>query len=198
MKYFLITLFVLIITCVIAQVVITKNTSDTGSIPYETLEVFDEFEIRQYPQLAVASTQLDENSYDENSSIGFRRIASYIFGGNSNKSQISMTSPVQMEMGGNSKMSFFMPPNMKLEDLPQPNNTQVVLQLQPSKTYAVISFSGWASDDILEEKHNELKTALVKKEIIFQEGYSYLGYNPPYQLINRKNEVIIELLDYKR
>ncbi|MEJ6583358.1 MAG: heme-binding protein [Crocinitomicaceae bacterium] len=158
MKYFLITLFVLIITLVISQVVITKNTSDTGSIPYETLEVFDEFEIRQYPQLVVASTQLDENSYDENSSIGFRRIASYIFGGNSNNSQISMTSPVQMEMGRNSKMSFFMPPNMKLEDLPQPNSTQVVLNLQPSKTYAVISFSGWASDEILKEKYEELKS----------------------------------------
>jgi len=197
MKYFLITLFVLIITFVISQVVITKNTSDTGSIPYETIEIFDEFEIRIYPELTVASTQLDKNSYDQNSNIGFRRIASYIFGGNSNKTQIAMTSPVQMEMGRNSKMSFIMPPNMKLEDLPQPNNTQVILNRQPSKMVAVISFSGWASDDILEEKHNELKAALVKKKIVFQEGYSYLGYNPPYQLINRKNEVIIELLDYK-
>ena len=198
MKYFLITFFVLIISFVISQVVIIKKTSDTGSIPYETIEVFNEFEVRQYPELALVSTQLDKNSYDENSRIGFRRIASYIFGGNSNKTQIAMTSPVQMEMGRNSKMSFIMPPSMRFEDLPRPNNEQINLTVQPQKTVAVISFSGWASDDILEEKYLELKAALIKKEIGFQEGYSFLGYNPPYQLLNRKKEVIIELLDYKK
>ncbi len=198
MKYFLITFFVLIISFVISQVVIIKKASDTGSIPYETIEVFNEFEVRQYPELALASTQLDKNSYDENSRIGFRRIASYIFGGNSNKTQIAMTSPVQMEMGRNSKMSFIMPPSMRFEDLPRPNNEQINLTVQPPKTVAVISFSGWASDDILEEKYLELKAALIKKEIGFQEGYFFLGYNPPYQLLNRKNEVIIELLDYKK
>ena len=64
------------------------------------------------------------------------------------------------------------------------------------KIVASIEFSGWASDSVLEEKFKELKNKLIENKIDFEDNYSYLGYNPPYQLVNRKNEVIIKLINY--
>jgi hypothetical protein len=29
-----------------------------------------------------------------------------------------------------------------------------------------------------------------------KENFEYLGYNPPYQMINRKNEVLVELNNF--
>ena len=196
MKYILLTIFILIMTFVIAQGLIAKNTSNTGQIPYNTLATFEKFEIRFYPELTVASTALPQSGYSQNSRLGFRRIASYIFGGNNTNTQISMTSPVQMKMDHEASMSFYMPPTMNIEDLPSPNNAQVLVEQQPSKTVAVIRFSGWASDQILEDKYQELKRLLEANNIGFQDGYEYLGYNPPYQLINRINEVTIKLVNY--
>jgi hypothetical protein len=187
-----------VVTLVFSQVVLSTKTADSKTIPYKKIAEFENFEIRQYPQLTVATTELAQNNYDQISRVGFRRIASYIFGGNSDNAQIAMTSPVQMNIGESSNMSFFMPPNYKLTDLPTPDNSQVVLHNQEERTLAIISFSGWASDKMLLEKYEELKSLLKAQNIPFKEGYGYFGYNPPYQLINRVNEVTIELINYKQ
>lgn len=197
MKYILLTIFLLIITMVISQAVITKNTSNTGEIPYKTLKQFDGFEIREYPELIVASTKLPGNTYKENSRFGFRTIASYIFGGNKNDMKIAMTSPVQMDAGNNPSMQFFMPTDMNINDLPRPNNSNVSISTQSSSTVAVIKFSGWASDETLAKKYTELTELLNNENITFEQGYSYLGYNPPYQLINRLNELTIKINNYE-
>jgi effector-binding domain-containing protein len=197
MKTILITGSILFGIVAISQVIVNKITDDTGTIKYNTLSKKEGYDIRLYPTLVVATTKLKSRSFSKNSSNGFKNIASYIFGGNSSDEQIPMTSPVQMDLGKERKMSFFMPENYKIEDLPEPDNKNVTLSEQEAKTVAVITFSGWANDEIIEQKYLELKTKLLKDGILFQDTYSSLGYNPPYQLINRKNEVIIQLIDYK-
>ena len=197
MKYFIITVFILILSSLILQGFIAKNTEETDTIKYETIAIKDGFQIRKYPELIVASTNLSSRSYSNNSSIGFRKIESYIFGGNSTSKQIAMTSPVQMDMGPEPTMSFFMPSNMSPEDLPTPDRKDVSIHTQPSKLVAVIEFSGWASDKVLKQHFNTLKAKLKKESIEFEDSYSYLGYNPPFQLTNRKNELIIPLVNYE-
>jgi len=197
MKYILLSAFILVALITISQIVVSKSTSDTNTIKYETLATKDGFQVRKYPELTVASTELSSSSYSNNSSIGFRKIASYIFGGNSAKQQIPMTSPVQMEMGTDATMSFFMPGDMEPKDYPTPNRKDVTIHIQPSKIVAVIEFSGWASDKVLKQQFNTLKSKLKKASIEFEDSFSYLGYNPPYQLINRKNELIIVLNNYE-
>ncbi|MFT5777986.1 MAG: hypothetical protein ACI837_000934 [Crocinitomicaceae bacterium] len=210
MKYILFSSFILLVTIVISQ----RNSSnandetlelnepsvgnETNTIEYQTLATKDGFEIREYPELTVATTVLNSNSYSGNSGIGFRKIASYIFGGNSSNEQIAMTSPVQMDMGSEPTMSFFMPGNLAPTELPTPNRKDVVVTVQSSKIVAVIAFSGWASDKVLIKQFNLLKSKLKKESIEFDDSYSFLGYNPPYKLINRKNEVIIPLRNYKK
>ena len=194
MKFFILIALILVASVVIAQMIITKNTDDTNSIKYNTTAEYDGFEIREYPEHLVATTSLNQGTYSNQSRTGFKRIASYIFGGNSENLQISMTSPVQMDMNDtSSSMSFFMPEDMTLEQLPKPNGNKVEIKTEPAKKVAVIQFSGWASDRILEEKFQELKTLLIKENIEFEDSYLYLGYNPPYQVVNRRNEVIIKI-----
>jgi hypothetical protein len=197
MKYIILSAFILVTLITISQIIVFKSSSDTNTIKYETLETKDGFQIRKYPELTVASTDLSSSSYSKNSSSGFRKIATYIFGGNSSEQKIAMTSPVQMEMGIDPTMSFFMPGDMDPKNYPTPNRKDVTVHVQPSKTVAVIEFSGWASDKVLKQKFNALKSKLKKESIEFEDSFSYLGYNPPYQLVNRKNELIIELTNYK-
>ena len=212
MKFILFFAFIFLTSMVISQdnssneviesekkVPISKSIKDkkTNTIQFEILEIKDGFQIRKYPEITVASTELGSNSYSNNSSIGFRKIASYIFGGNSSNEQIAMTSPVQMNLGSSPTMSFFMPVNIDIKDLPTPNRKDVYLSIQPSKIVAVIGFSGWASDRVLKKQFSLLKEKLKKESIEFDDSYSFLGYNPPYKLINRKNEVIIPLINYK-
>ena len=175
-----------------------ETLNDVNTISYEVLASKNGYQIRKYPELTVATTELNSRSYSNNSSTGFRKIASYIFGGNSSNQQIAMTSPVQMDMGSEPTMSFFMPGNVDPTELPTPNRKDVVVTVQPSRIVAVIRFSGWASDKVLNKQFKLLKSKLKKESIEFVDSYSFLGYNPPYKLINRKNEVIIPLTDYKK
>jgi len=198
MKYIFLAGLITIAFAIISGTFNTEKTNDDSkSIQYKTLAIKTGFEIREYPELAVATTELNSNSYSKNSNTGFRKIASYIFGGNNSNQQIAMTAPVQMDMGSNPSMSFFMPEDLSLKDLPIPDRKDVSVHIQPSKIVAVIQFSGWASDKVLKEQFSKLKSKLKKEGIEFENSYSYLGYNPPYKLLNRKNEVIIPLVNYK-
>jgi hypothetical protein len=196
MKYFLLSIFMLLAILVISQIVVTNSTTKTKTVPYRVISKMDGFEIRKYPELIVAKTRLKSASYKSNSSDGFRKIASYIFGGNSSNQQISMTSPVQMEMTENFAMSFFMPLEFDLNNLPIPDRKDVIITTEPEKMVAALEFTGFATDEILNEKFEELKKMLALKNLRFENKYSYLGYNPPYQMLNRRNEIIIKLIEF--
>ena len=195
MNQLLIVFFILVTTGVIAQLRVIKSTSETNTITYEILSKMDKYEIRSYPDLTVATTELERSSYSEMARTGFSRISSYIFGKNSSGKKISMTSPVKMDMSDSSSMSFYLPPEYLISELPVPDRSDVRIQVEPAKKVAVIQFSGWASKKVLESKFEELKTLLEEEQLKYEDSYSYLGYNPPYQLINRRNEVIVKLIN---
>lgn len=161
---------------------------------YEVLRVLGKkAEIRRYPELILAQTEINAASYNENSSIGFRRVAGYIFGGNVEGEKIAMTSPVVMEMGDQTQMAFVMPKQYKIEDLPQPNNQQVQLAKKESRTLAVLRFGGYSDDAKIQEKAAELRVLLGKEQIAFRDQLIYMGYNAPWDFIGRRNEVAFEL-----
>ena len=99
----------------------------------------------------VAKTKLTGSSYENNSSKGFRRIAGFIFGGNDKQQQISMTSPVIMDMNESVEMSFIMPEEITPSNVPEPNNSDVTLGIRPKQIVAVLSFDGWASSEKLKK-----------------------------------------------
>ena len=58
---------------------------------------------------------------------------------------------------------------------------------------AAITFGGWANDEKLEKYKQKLKSALEAEGIAYTNKFYFFGYNPPYEVFNRKNEVAVEL-----
>jgi len=109
---------------------------------YELLQKYRGFEIRKYADTIQARVSTDGMNYGE-SARPFRRIASYIFGGNERQQSIAMTAPVHMwQSGEETLMAFTMPSEHKIEDLPKPNDSGVELLHVEGEVVAVLKFSG--------------------------------------------------------
>jgi hypothetical protein len=182
---------------VFSQVKTNKSVRDAETPKYEVLKSFDSFEIRKYPEMIMAYSNMGSGKYSEQSSTGFRTVASYIFGGNDEEKKIAMTSPVIAEMGDNMKMSFVMPESYALDDLPTPNNENVKIEIEQAKTVAVIGFGGFANDADIISYTKKLQTLLKESRIENTGKVFFYGYNPPYQLFNRTNEIAIEISNYE-
>lgn len=183
---------------VITQSFISKNTNETESHAYEVLKVYDDFEVRKYQPALFSGVKLPSKSYKESSSMGFRVLAGYIFGNNKLNQKIAMTTPVVMEMGDTTQMYFKVPDGYTIEQLPQPKDSNIVFEKQSEKIMAVIRFSGWANDDKIQHYTAILKESLNKEKIEHTGHFRFLGYNPPYELVNRRNEVAVELINYNK
>jgi hypothetical protein len=63
-----------------------------------------------------------------------------------------------------------------------------------TKTLAVISFGGFSSDEKIKIYRAKLASILLRQNIKTKGDYLFMGYNAPWDLINRKNEVAIEIV----
>ncbi len=174
-----------------------KLVSDTETPKYVTIKSYEKFEIRKYPKMILATTKLGTGGYSNNSSKGFRNVANYIFGDNDENKQISMTSPVLASIEDTMSMSFIMPSEYVLSDLPNPENENVKLLNQPERIMATISFGGFANDQDIKYYTKLLKEQLVMEGLDPDGNVFFQGYDPPFKLFNRTNEVAIELKSYE-
>jgi hypothetical protein len=99
-----------------------------------------------------------------------------------------------MEMSDSATMYFVMPKQYKKEDLPNPSSKNVRITEESSKTLAVISYGGFSSDKKIQKHQKELMKVLMKNNIKTKGAYMYMGYNAPWDVINRRNEVAIEVI----
>lgn len=192
MKTFLILMAVLGVLFIIFQSFISASTIRTEKQAYQVVRRFTGFEVRHYPSVVMATTHAAAEDYRGLARTGFRRIAGYIFGYNESNKKIAMTAPVHMEITEQgSSMSFVMPSGYDLSNLPKPGDPKVLLEKKEDTYWAALSFGGFANDRVIAKQVARLKQ-LLKQEGIKEAGnYRYLGYNPPYQLIARRNEVAI-------
>jgi len=172
----------------------TKAKTETQK--YEVLYTKENFEIRFYPEAILATVEMN-GSYDDSRNGGFRVLAGYIFGNNKDNSKIAMTSPVRMS--GDEKlneMSFVLPSDMEFEKLPVPNDNKVKLHQSKPMYAASIRFGGYANESEIAEYKEKLTEILKQLKLQHNNQFNYLGYNPPYQMVNRRNEVQVELLGF--
>jgi len=161
---------------------------------YKVIKTLGDVEIREYPQLILAQTKLGGKRYESNGNNGFGVVANYIFGGNQQKQKIAMTAPVIMNMSDtDASMSFVMPSQYQISDLPTPNSTAVSLVSQDSMKLAVLRFGGFSSDEKI-AKYAQLLTQVLQENNIRTKGsLLYMGYNAPWDVINRRNEVAFQI-----
>jgi hypothetical protein len=161
---------------------------------YKVIKTLGDVEIREYPQMILAQTKLGGKRYDTNGNNGFGVVANYIFGGNQQKQKIAMTAPVIMNMSDtDASMSFVMPSQYQLSDLPSPNSTAVSLVSQDSMKLAVLRFGGFSSDEKIAKYAQILTEVLEKNNIRTKGSLLFMGYNAPWDVINRRNEVAFQI-----
>ncbi|MBT4412602.1 MAG: heme-binding protein [Polaribacter sp.] len=190
----LLTIFgVILLIFIIVQLFAINGQKNIETYSYDVAKKYDAFEIRNYEASLFTYVKLSGNKYRDESSKGFSILAGYIFGGNDKNEKIAMTSPVAMSLEDSMTMMFMVPKKFKKETLPKPDQSEIKFQEEPKKTVAAIAFSGWANDEKIEKYKQKLKSALEAKEIPYTNRFFFLGYNPPYEFFNRKNEIIVEL-----
>lgn len=194
MKKMVIILVSIIVTLLLIQFVMARSTGNIEKQSYQVIRKESGFEIRYYPPATFATIRSSAKNYRELASSGFRKIAGYIFGNNESSSKIAMTSPVHMDISEEgSSMSFVMPSEYDIKKLPRPNDSNVELHETPGEYAAAISFGGFANDASIKKNADQLNSLLLEKGIKPIGHFRYLGYNPPYQIIARKNEVIVKV-----
>ena len=194
MKTFFLIAAVAIFIVIIFQSFTLMSANKTEEQKYTVIHKDKDFEIRFYPSATVATINSDAKTYKELSGPGFRKLAGYIFGGNESNTSISMTSPVHMDINDSvSSMSFVMPSSYNEENLPKPNDTNVLIQKTADEYVAVIQFGGFASDKDMIFYTGKLRDILAEKGITSYGNARFLGYNPPFQLVDRRNEIIISV-----
>ena len=162
--------------------------------PYEVINTYQSFEIRRYEEALFTSIRLNSTSYKQGSSKGFSILANYIFGGNDRKQRIAMTSPVAMTLEDNMRVMFMIPHSLERGDMPLPNEKSIDFVREPEKLLAVLNFGGWSNDRKIAKYKAQLTDALVKEGIAHDNKFFIFGYNPPYEIFNRRNEVAVEIL----
>ena len=186
-------LSITVVLLILSQFFMAYRTSKIESPKYKVVKSYDDFEVRQYGSMVLAQTVMKSESYENISKKGFRTVASYIFGGNAENKKIAMTAPVIMDMGTDTKMSFVMPKEHSMESLPEPNSDQVEILTVSPKKYAVITFPGYADNRKISKYANKLRRSLKSEGLEPVGNIQFMGYNAPWQVIGRKNEVAVEV-----
>ena len=128
MKILFLVISALLLLFIIIQSFTVMSTQKAELQKYTAIHTDKEFEIRFYPAATFATIHSDAKTYKELSGPGFRKLAGYIFGGNASETKISMTSPVQMDINDSlSEMSFVMPSEYNLDNLPRPKDSQIII-----------------------------------------------------------------------
>ena len=174
---------------------------------YRALKTDGDFQIRDYPAMAVAETVV-QGPRKAALGQGFGRIADYISAKSRPGEKIAMTVPVTQDSGdpmasdpplfddeleGAWRTRFVMPLGRTSGDLPEPPAGVELVDLPPRKV-AVVSFPGRADDQMLAEQEDRLRGWLARNGEKSAAEPEYAFYNSP--LIPgplRRNEVWLAL-----
>ena len=168
---------------------------------FATIKKTDIYEVRRYEKRIVA-----EVTYGEEDS-GFRVLFDYISGANKGSNEIDMTIPVaqseeidmtvpvtQSSTGGKMSMRFFLPKKYSKQNAPEPTDKRISIIELPEEYFAVISYSGFASDSNFEEHHKELEVALKQDGLVTKGPPVRATYNSPFTPpFLRRNEAMYPL-----
>lgn len=194
MKILYFVLVVLLVLFVVSQLWAQSQVKGIETYPYTVDKTYDGFEVRTYAKANFIYVTMDAKTYAKGSSKGFRTLAGYIFGGNDRQQKIAMTSPVVMNMDSDVTMKFLVPAEYSMDQLPKPDNAEVRFATEKERTMAAITFGGFANDGTIKQHKDELFQLLDAAGIQHTGQWSFLGYDPPFKLVGRKNEVVVEVL----
>lgn len=169
--------------------------------PNYTVTASDEngFEVREYQPSKWIATTITGTDRKAALYSDFMLLFKYISGTNQENQKVAMTTPVlakvdaiQDEDKSNITVGFFVP--FEFHDKPPaPTNPDLSIVDLPAMTVYTQSFGGYESNEKVAQHLAELKEKLAQenKEYI-KDCYYTAGYDPPYRIFGRHNEVWLQ------
>ncbi|KAJ0987849.1 hypothetical protein J5N97_006205 [Dioscorea zingiberensis] len=182
---------------------------------YEVLQACADYEIRKYAPSVIAEVTYDPSQLRGDRDGGFMILANYIGAvgepRNSKPEKIAMTAPVitktpekiamtapvvttgESSSSSRVTMQFVLPSKYtKAEEAPKPTDEGVVIREEGERKYAVVRFSGLATDKVVNEKVETLRRSLERDGHKVTGDHLLARYNPPWTLPPlRTNEVML-------
>ena len=156
---------------------------------YEVIEKNKIYEIRKYSdRLAVETSRAGIDS-------NFRKLFNYISGRNDTQEKIAMTIPVtQVEKNGSITMQFYLPSKFNSGNVPNPSKEDVRIVNIEGGYYAVVRYSGRASDRNFIKHKEILEKELKNNNISIISPPIRATYDSPFTLpMNRRNEAMFKV-----
>ena len=156
---------------------------------YEVIQKNEIYEVRKY------SDRLAVETFDSNQNSGFRKLFNYISGNNKINKKISMTTPVtRIKKNGNMTMQFYLPSKYNQDSAPEPLSNEVKIVNIEGGYYAVLRYSGRASDKNFIRHKEILEEELKKNNISVISPSIRATYDSPFTLpMNRRNEAMFKI-----
>jgi DNA gyrase inhibitor GyrI len=187
------------IGCLVVLGVLAWNvTARAGyeSAPYKVIESDGNIEIREYPDLVLASTEAQFDARGNDGS--FVRLFRYISGNNASDQKIEMTTPVFMKPDSpefKGQMGFVIPQQIAEVGAPAPKASDVAIRKREGGRFAVIRFSGVMDAKKAEMQESKLREWLKARGLQGEDTSERAGYDPPFTPGPiRRNEVLIRLM----
>ena len=139
-----------------------------------------------------AEVTVESDDYDSGKNAAFRLLFDYISGSNFLQKEINMTAPVEtvVDKPNMVRMRFFLPGSYNLNNVPESIDPRVRVVMVPEQFFAVLRFSGSASEEAVADKKSELLQLLENRAWKISGSSSVYSYDPPWTLpFFRRNEV---------
>jgi hypothetical protein len=166
---------------------------------YRVIETFRDFEIREYQPCVIAEVKVLAE-YSTASSRAFSSLFGYISQGNKTSEKISMTAPVisaqkPAESGPDTwYVSFVMPSGSRFDQMPQPNDSKVLLRNLDSEVCVASVFRGKASAELSKKMEEQLRAAAGKENLTLSNETRICRFDPPFKPgFLQYNEIVIPI-----
>ena len=169
-----------------------SSRASVENAPY-TVELSDgDFEIRQYPELRVATARSKVEHND-----AFGKLNDYISGENDANAKIAMTTPIFIDLDDDAGLMNLVIPQAMQDSPPEARVPGVEIATREPVRVAVYRFRGTGSDKNIADAESHLRECIEDHDLETTEDPMVLAYYdapfiPPFL---RRNEVMLTLAE---
>jgi DNA gyrase inhibitor GyrI len=183
----------LAIVCYFGWTLTSRSAYESAA--YDVIQSNGPFEVREYPELMMATTEMRFASQGNDGS--FNRLFSYISGANDKNQKVAMTTPVFMDSESEDnpgQMGFIVPASVVADGAPEPSDANVELRSREGGRFAVIRFSGRLNDSTRRDAEQRLRRWMSEQRLSPDGDTESAGYDPPWTPGPfRRNEVLVRI-----
>ena len=169
---------------------VSTSRAATETPKYDAVKTDGKFEIRDYPELMVATVPMKSDM--DNS---FMTLFRFITGANEGKQKIEMTSPVLIASEKDARtMSFIVPKATVEKGIPKPTGESVTVRKLEAARFVALRFSGRRSAETEGKAVGKLRAWMTAEKLEGKGEPVFAYYDPPWTpLFMRRNEVMLRI-----